>query len=50
LSFLGPAFGESRLIALGYAFEQATKAQRLPAHTPPLPGERFDYEPISAQQ
>lgn len=49
LSFLGPAFSEPRLIALGYAFEQTTKARRLPAYTPPLPGERFDYRPVSAQ-
>ncbi|MYK87300.1 MAG: glutamyl-tRNA amidotransferase, partial [Acidobacteria bacterium] len=36
LSFLGRAFDEPRLLALGYAFEQATRARRLPAHTPPL--------------
>ena len=34
ISFLGPAFSESRLLAIGYAFEQATKARRLPVHTP----------------
>lgn len=39
ISFFGPAFSEPRLLALGYAFEQATKARRLPVHTPPLPGE-----------
>ncbi len=39
LSFLGVAFSESRLLALGYAFEQATHALRLPASTPPLAGE-----------
>ncbi len=36
LSFLGRAFDEPRLLALGYAFEQATRARRLPVHTPPL--------------
>ena len=36
LSFLGRAFSEPRLLALGYAFEQATSARRLPAHTPAL--------------
>ena len=36
LSFLGRAFDEPRLLALGYAFEQATAARRLPVHTPPL--------------
>ena len=39
LSFLGPAFSEPRLLALGYSFEQATRARRLPVHTPRLPGE-----------
>ncbi len=43
MSFLGPAFSEPHLLALGYAFEQATKARRIPVHTPPLPGETFDY-------
>ncbi len=39
LSFMGSAFSEPRLLALGYAFEQATNARRRPAHTPALPGE-----------
>lgn len=39
ISFLGPAFSESRLLALGYSFEQATKARRLPVHTPLRGGE-----------
>jgi amidase len=39
ISFLGPAFSEPRLLALGYSFEQATHARRLPRHTPPLAGE-----------
>jgi amidase len=34
MSFLGAAFSEARLLALGYSFEQATKVRRLPAHTP----------------
>ena len=34
ISFIGPAFGEARLLALGYSFEQTTKARRLPIHTP----------------
>jgi amidase len=38
MSFLGPAFSEARLLAIGYSFEQATKARRLPTHTPLLPG------------
>ena len=39
ISFVGPAFSEGTLLGLGYAFEQATKARRRPAHTPALPGE-----------
>jgi amidase len=39
LSLLGPAFGEGRLLAVGYGFEQATRARRLPVHTPRLQGE-----------
>ena len=40
LSFFGPAFSEARLLGLGYAFEQLTRARRDPAHAPALPGER----------
>ncbi len=39
LSFLGTAFSEPKLLALGYSFEQATHARRLPVHTPKLQGE-----------
>jgi amidase len=39
LSFFGPAFSEPRLLALGYSFEQATRAIRLPVHTPARAGE-----------
>jgi amidase len=39
LSFLGTAFSEPRLLALGYSFEQMTKTRRLPVHTPRLSGE-----------
>lgn len=43
LSFVGPAFSEARLLALGYAFEQALPARVLPAKTPALPGETINY-------
>jgi len=43
ISFLGPAFSEPRLLALGYAFEQHTKARRLPVTTPALTGEMIAY-------
>ena len=39
LSFFGPAFSEPKLLALGYSFEQTTRARRLPVHTPKLKGE-----------
>jgi amidase len=37
VTFTGPAFSEPRLIALAYAFEQATLHRATPASTPPLP-------------
>ncbi|HSF15129.1 MAG TPA: amidase family protein [Vicinamibacteria bacterium] len=43
LSFLGVAFNEGKLLALGYAFEQKTRARRVPVHTPALLGERVEY-------
>ena len=43
ISFLGPAFSEPRLLALGYAFEQRTKVLRLPAETPALDDERSTW-------
>lgn len=36
VTFSGPAFSESTLIGLAYAFEQATKYRVSPASTPPL--------------
>lgn len=41
ISFFGPAWSESRLLALGYAYEKASRALRLPVHTPALPGEKI---------
>ncbi len=43
ISFMGSAFSEPRLLALGYAFEQRTNARRLPVTTPALPGEGTSY-------
>ncbi len=39
ISFFGPAFSEPKLLALGYSFEQATHAIRVPVNTPARPGE-----------
>ena len=39
VTFSGRAFSEARLIALAYAYEQATLNRRPPASTPPLPGD-----------
>jgi amidase len=38
LSFIGPAWSEARLLALGYAFEQASQARRAPTYAPSLEG------------
>jgi amidase len=43
LSFIGPAFSEARLLALGYAFEQAMPARALPITTPALADETITY-------
>ena len=39
ITFSGRAFSEPRLLALAYAYEQATKLRRPPASTPPLAGD-----------
>lgn len=63
LELLGPAFSEARLLAIGYAFEQATRFRRPPFSTPPLvngqappplafeargASARFSYDPPTA--
>jgi amidase len=39
VTFTGRAFSEPRLIALAYAYEQATKLRQPPASAPPLPSD-----------
>ncbi len=46
LSFLGRAFSEPRLLALGYAFERRVGALRVPEHTPALAGETIRFRPM----
>jgi amidase len=48
ISFLGPAWSEPRLIALAYAYEQATRRRFNAAATPALPSESFEYFPGAA--
>ncbi len=43
ISFLGTAFSEAKLIGYAYDFEQATKAIRLPKHTPALSSDVINY-------
>jgi amidase len=43
MSFLGPAFSEAKLLALGVALERALPVRRLPVFTPPLADERIEY-------
>jgi amidase len=43
ISFFGPAYSEPRLLAYAYAYEQATQRRVVPATTPALPGEKFEY-------
>ena len=44
LSFMGPAWSEARLLSLGYAYEQLTKARR----NPTFPAKAGEYPDIAA--
>jgi amidase len=43
MEIFGRLFSEPKLIALAYAYEQSTSHRKLPAATPSLPGETFEY-------
>jgi amidase len=43
VSFLGTAFNDGKVLGYGYAFEQATKALRLPKNTPALPSDAIEF-------
>ena len=47
ISFIGQAFGEARLLAIGGAFEAATRARRPPRYTPSLEAGP-DFAPLLA--
>lgn len=49
VSFFGPAFSEPKLLALGYSFEQATKAIRRPVNTPALEGATVEVQDAAAR-
>jgi amidase len=36
ISFIGPAWSEAKILALGYAFEQATHARKPPTYAPSI--------------
>ncbi len=47
LSFVGPAWSDGNLLALGYAFEQLTHARRAPAFIPSLETQNSDaFAPV----
>lgn len=43
IEFMAAAFEDAKLLQIAYGYEQATQHRKLPALTPSLPGERFDY-------
>jgi amidase len=43
IEFMTAAFGDAKLLQVAYGYEQLTHFRKLPASTPALPGEKFDY-------
>lgn len=46
ISFFGRAYSEPKLLGFAYSYEQGTQFRRPPDSTPPLPGEKFEYEAV----
>ncbi len=43
LEIMGAAFADATVLQIAFGYEQATKLRKLPALTPPLPGETINY-------
>jgi Asp-tRNA(Asn)/Glu-tRNA(Gln) amidotransferase A subunit family amidase len=43
IEFMGTAFEDAKLLQIAYGYEELSHLRKLPATTPPLPGEKFDY-------
>jgi len=43
VEFMAAAFEDAKLLQVAYGYEQATHLRKLPAATPTLPGETFEY-------
>jgi amidase len=43
IEFMAAAFQDAKLLQIAYGFEQLSPQRKLPATTPALPGEKFDY-------
>ncbi len=44
ISFFGAPYSEPKLLSMGFAFEQTTKAVRRPVNTPPLAGQTVEVK------
>ena len=43
IQFIGPTYGDLDVLQIAYAYEQISQNWKLPATTPPLAGEVFEY-------
>ncbi|SHO58756.1 amidase [Vibrio quintilis] len=47
LTLMGPGYSDNELIRCAYDYEQSTQHRIAAPRTPPLPAERFEYDPAS---